>query len=848
MNIIIVYFILDLVYKALAINISSEIDFHNLHVKLGDSYATKSMFEALQQVSRAIKRTNHRWRVEDIWSDPHQLLQFFKRPPSFESEMISRSGDIFDVTINLISHKLHDQHHRSKRRVNETDLLSEKVIKKLMEFSGCKINLKEKQCSQKCLVKKYRTITGECNNFEHPYWGATNLPLTRWRPSQYENNFNSPRGWNQNRLYNSFPLPLVRKVSNDIMSTMNNDVTDDPDYSHLLVVWGQYVDHDMDFTPQSLSTSSFQGLTDCRTTCENKFPCFPMMVPDDDPRITTRRCIPFFRSAAVCGTGHTSSLVGSVKAREQINSINAFVDGSALYGNTESQARELRDLKSDSGLMKSNKRFNDGGREYLPFNPVNPCVQDRFDVSGETIPCFKAGDGRASEHQTLAIIHTLWLREHNRIARRLRQLNSHWSSETVYQEARKIIGAYHQVVNWNEYLPKILGPEGLRQMGQYRGYDAHTDPSISNVFATAAFRFGHVTIHPEFRRLDANFEDHPDFPTILLHEAFFASWRIIREGGADPIIRGLIGRAAKLTRSDQLMHEELREKLFALQNKVALDLASLNLQRGRDHALPGYNEWRVECNMTSAENFSMLAGEISDSRVRDKLEELYGHPDNVDVWLGGLAEDLLPGSRTGPLFTCLIARQFKQLRDGDRFFYRNPGQFSTSQLANLERMTFARIICENSGVDRVQPDVFQRATFPQDFQSCSDIPQLDLELWRENPEVAGCGIPPSVENGAWKKCDNMVSYFCHDGFTLNGADEITCQNGRFTPPPPICSDINECEDQSNGGCSDICRNFPGSFECACADGQVLDSDQKTCTKAAEAEAPQILESFSDSSV
>ena len=75
-------------------------------------------------------------------------------------------------------------------------------------------------------------------------------------------------------------------------------------------------------------------------------------------------------------------------------------------------------------------------------------------------------------------------------------------------------------------------------MGNYTGFKDDVNPSISNVFATAVFRFGHVTIHPEFRRLDENFDDHPQFPTILLHEAFFASWRIIREGGADPIVRG----------------------------------------------------------------------------------------------------------------------------------------------------------------------------------------------------------------------------------------------------------------------------------------------------------------------
>lgn len=94
--------------------------------------------------------------------------------------------------------------------------------------------------------------------------------------------------------------------------------------------WGQFLDHDLDHTLPSLSIESFGERVSCRRTCENVAPCFPMMAPEGDTRVRTRKCMEFTRSAAICGSGVTSVLFDSIQQREQINQLTAYIDASQV--------------------------------------------------------------------------------------------------------------------------------------------------------------------------------------------------------------------------------------------------------------------------------------------------------------------------------------------------------------------------------------------------------------------------------------------------------------------------------------------------------------------------------------
>ncbi|XP_006153588.1 thyroid peroxidase [Tupaia chinensis] len=715
------------------------------------------------------------------------------------------------------------------------------VLSAIANLSGCLPLLLPPRCPDTCPASKYRLITGACNNREHPTWGASDTALARWLPATYEDGFSQPRGWNPGYLYNGFPLPPVREVTRQVIRVSNEAITEDDQYSDLLTVWGQYIAHDVAFTPQSTG-GALGGGADCLLTCENQHPCFPIQLPANAPTGSSRACLPFYRSLATCAcsSGAPGAVLGNLsqaRPRQQINRLTSFLDASTVYSSSPAWERQLRNWTSAQGLLRVNMHHRDSGRALLPFAPPPwACAPEPGTRTAARAPCFLAGDSRASEVPSLTAVHTLWLREHNRLATALKALNAHWSADVAYQEARKIVGALHQVITLRDYVPKILGPEAFEHhVGPYRGYDATTDPTVSNVFSTAAFRFGHATIHPLVLRLDAHFKEPPGLPPLWLHDAFFSPWRVFREGGVDPLLRGLLARGARLQAHSQLMSEELTERLSVLSSPDTLDLASLNLQRGRDHGLPGYNEWRQFCGLPRLEPLADLAAAIANGSVAHRVLGLYGHPDNIDVWLGGLVESFLPGARTGPLFACIIGRQMKMLRDGDRFWWESPAAFTEAQRQELRKHSLSRVICDNTGLPSVPQDAFRLGRFPQDFTPCGAIPGLDLAPWRERPPREGrCVFPDRVADGGFVHCEEsgqqVLVFSCQHGYELRGQERLTCTQKGWDFPPPSCKDVDECRDLARPPChpSARCRNTQGTFQCVCTDPHVLADDGRSC--------------------
>jgi hypothetical protein len=201
----------------------------------------------------------------------------------------------------------------------------------------------------------------------------------------------------------------------------------------------------------------------------------------------------------------------------------------------------------------------------------------------------------------------------------------------------------------------------------------------------------------ELERLDENGNVIPA-GNLTLRQAFFNPLEL-QNHGIDSILRGVSANLAQ--ELDNQIVDDVRNFLFGPPGAGGFDLASLNIQRGRDHGLSSYNDTRKALGLKRVKDFSDIS---SNPNVINKLAALYDDVDDIDLWVGGLAEDHLPGSSLGATFTAIVVDQFERLRDGDRFWYENV--FRGRQLKDLESTTLADVIERNTGVQNLQENVF----------------------------------------------------------------------------------------------------------------------------------------------
>jgi hypothetical protein len=460
--------------------------------------------------------------------------------------------------------------------------------------------------------------------------------------------------------------------------------------------------------------------------------------------------------------------------RQQPNQITSFLDGSMIYGSDTTRATAIRGFQGGKLAIS--------GDNLPPLNTVGLANANDAHLFPDN-ELFLAGDVRANENVELSAIHTLFVREHNQIATAIAAANHSLNDEQIFQMTRRIVAAEIQVITYNEFLPALLGPNALRP---YFGYDPDVNPGISTEFSTGAFRIGHTLVNDDVEFLDNDGNSVRD--QLDLDEAFFNP-APLKEVGPDPILKYLASDNAREV--DTQIVGALRNFLFGPPGAGGFDLASLNIQRGRDHGLSDYNTVRAAYGLPRVTSFTQIT---SDPMLQAKLFTLYQNVDSIDLWVGGLAEDHVSGSSVGPTFQRIIANQFERVRDGDRFWYERI--FFGPQLQALRQTRLSAIIKRNTSITKLQDNVFF-------FDSATTLASLTTQPGSLPPALIGAfntRFTPAWLNG------NGNNQF-HPGWGAAGfdlmrysaaayADGLASPAGTVRPSPRLIS--NTVSDQTTG--------------------------------------------------
>ncbi|XP_071443204.1 peroxidase-like [Hetaerina americana] len=373
-------------------------------------------------------------------------------------------------------------------------------------------------------------------------------------------------------------------------------------------------------------------------------------------------------------------------------------------------------------FLSSSSSSSSSSSEEIKIGQEFPLLLDEFldrcrERSSKENVCYLTGDERLNEHPWLASHHVVLIREHNRVARRLSDMHPHWDDERLFQETRRIVTAIFQSITYRDYLPRIVGKRileridlvvGAKGSGGGGSYNASVNPSSMSVFSTAAFRYLHTLIEGQ---IQIQGEGRCPIKTYDLSDIQYYATLLEKPEFLTSAFRGMTNQPAQS--ADTFVTKEVTNKLSKIKKPFGQDLVSIDIQRGRDHGLPSYNDMREMCGLSRAKDFHHFQDVMSEKSIM-QLKSLYRSANDVDLIVGGSLEDhCVDGdhsSLVGPTFGCIIAEQFFRWRSGDRYFFdhaEGPGKFTKAQLKAIMKVTLSSLLCENlEDLEYMQADAF----------------------------------------------------------------------------------------------------------------------------------------------
>lgn len=515
-------------------------------------------------------------------------------------------------------------------------------------------------------VGQVRSYDGFGNNLVNPEWGAVGSALRTLTPYAYSDGVSLPNG--QDR-------PNPRRISNQLFEQLEA-IYDGHNLTDYTWVFGQFIDHDITLIGDSHTEPAFISVPACD--------------PVFDPTCTGNSLIMMMRSQPLEGTGTDQS-----NPRQFGNNITAYLDGSAVYGSDVERASWLRTF--EDGKLKTSKD------ELLPFNTMDGELNGATDPNAPAMATlnsdqrryFVAGDERANENVMLTAMHTLFVREHNRMCDQIKEEDPGATDEQIYQKARKMVGGFIQNIAYTEWLP-VMGVI----LEDYSGYKRDVNPGITNVFSAAAFRFGHTLLSSNLLRMNDECETVPQ-GDLTLRNAFFNPEMLVKSG-LDPLVKGM---SAQIQQNlDCKVIDDVRNFLFGPPGiGFGLDLVSININRGRERGLPDYNSIRGMLGLGQVRSFTEI---VSDPIEAKTMEDLYESLEKIDPWVGMLAEDHMPGAMFGESIMTIMKDQFRAIRDGDRFFFEIDPELNEEEKSIIRNTTLADIIMRNTALQSMQTNVF----------------------------------------------------------------------------------------------------------------------------------------------